>query len=285
MSKTMPNKVHAFIDLDGTMFHGSQAIDGADRLIECLQKWKVPYLFVTNNSTRTPQQIAALMGEMGIQARTEDVLTSAQAAAMFIRDHYTDPFVFMIGEEGLQQALSDCNIRWTNDPLVAEQKQIDVVVQGLDRQFTYKKLEAASIAIRKGAVSIVTNPDVQLPSDKGISPGAGTIAAAIQAASGVEPVCIGKPEAIIMQVALKQLECTASEAIVVGDNLLTDIQAGIRAKCLTALVLTGVTSKSSYASYRESSNDLPDYVFDNLEQVRLLFEQIHENNDTERALE
>ncbi|MBG9736230.1 TIGR01457 family HAD-type hydrolase [Paenibacillus alvei] len=262
---------YALIDLDGTMYHGTSPIEGADKLIETLRSMGIPYLFVTNNSTRTPEEVAVHLQQFGISAVAEDVLTSAQAAASYIKKRHSDRLVFMIGEYGLQRALEDVGISWTERAEEVWGSDVGVVVQGLDRNVTYAKLEAAACAVREGAVSILTNPDVMLPSDRGFSPGAGTIGAAIQSASGVEPVVIGKPSAIIMDEAMKRLGCTAQNAIVIGDNMMTDILAGANAGCRTALTYTGVTTPDNYESFCARAGVKPDMVFHNMEQVRKWF--------------
>lgn len=268
-------RLAALIDLDGTMFHGSQMIEGADELIRSLRAWGVPYLFVTNNSTRTPDQVAELLCSLGISASAEDVLTTSQAAAAYIAEEYPDAFIYMIGEQGLEHALSELNLNWTSNADCIfnkeQEAEVKVVVQGLDREFSYKKLEAASTAIRAGATFVATNPDLMLPSDKGISPGSGTLTAAIEAASGAKPIFIGKPHAIIMKVALQRLGCKAEDAIVIGDNMMTDIMAGAHAGCHTALVLTGVTTNENYALYKEKSGITPDLILNHLEAMKQWF--------------
>lgn len=262
----------ALIDLDGTMFHGSQMIAGADQLITALHELNIPLLFVTNNSTRTPAQVADLLRSMGIPASVDEVVTSSIAVAEYVKEHFNGERVFMIGEQGLKQALNEANIDWTSDPqAVYQDDNIKVVVQGLDRSFSYEKLEAAAIAIRNGAAFVATNPDLMLPSDKGISPGAGTITAAIQAASSYDPVYMGKPHSIIMEVALKRLGISADEAIVIGDNMATDMLAGVNAGCYTALVLTGVTTTSNLAFYIEKTGASPDLICEDLEVMKQWF--------------
>ncbi|WP_028545440.1 TIGR01457 family HAD-type hydrolase [Paenibacillus taiwanensis] len=268
MDVTNRRQLHALIDLDGTMFKGSTRIEGADELIHAMLEWHVPFLFVTNNSSRSPEQVADVLQSMGIPAKAEDVLTSAQAAAHYISSKFTGKSVYMIGELGLRSALAEAGVEWTDQPQDVWQKRIDVVVQGIDRQFSYEKLEAAACAIRGGAAFVATNPDYMLPSDKGFSPGAGTLMAAIQAASGTEPVLIGKPSSIIMKVALERLNCQAEETLVIGDNMMTDMLAGARAGCRTALVLTGVTTSNNLASYKEKSGVSPEIVCPHLHDMK-----------------
>ncbi|RJG24617.1 TIGR01457 family HAD-type hydrolase [Paenibacillus thiaminolyticus] len=267
----MDTKWYACIDLDGTMYHGSTMIEGADALISTLQQLRIPYQFVTNNSSRTPEEVAEMLNGLGINAKSRDVLTSAQAAASYIQKKFQGRRVFMIGERGLEQALTDAGITWTADVKAVWNDEIDIVVQGIDRNMSYAKLEAAAAAVRKGALSILTNPDLMLPSDRGFSPGAGSIGAAIQAASGVEPVVIGKPSRIIMDAALERLGCRAEEAIVIGDNMMTDMLAGQQAGCRTALVLTGITTAANREDYQKRSGVNPDMICDTLEELRLWF--------------
>ncbi|EXX89856.1 HAD family hydrolase [Paenibacillus darwinianus] len=239
------------IDLDGTLYHGDRMIDGADRLIALLRRLGRPYRFVTNNSSATPEAVAARLKRMGIPAVPEDVCTSAQAAAAYIAESKPDAQVFVIGEEGLLKAVSDAG-------LLRVEEQADFVLQGIDRQFTYLKAAQAVRLIQEGARFIMTNPDLLLPSDAGLIPGAGSIGAMLRAASGAEPVVIGKPSAVLMDFALKRLGRRASETIVVGDNLATDIAAGASAGCETALVLTGLTNNANYEALRAAAGVSPD---------------------------
>lgn len=274
----MEIKWYACIDLDGTMYHGSTMIEGADALVSTLQQLRTPYQFVTNNSSRTPEEVADMLNGLGINAKSEEVLTSAQAAASYILKKFPGRRVFMIGERGLEQALTDAGITWTADIEAVWNEEVDIVVQGIDRSVSYAKLEAAAAAVRKGALSILTNPDLMLPSDRGFSPGAGSIGAAIQAASGAEPVVIGKPSRIIMDAALERLGCRAEEAIVIGDNMMTDMLAGHQAGCRTALVLTGITTANNREDYQKRSGVNPDIICDTLEEMRQWFlAQAHHN--------
>lgn len=275
----METEWYACIDLDGTMYHGSTMIEGAGALISTLQQLRIPYQFVTNNSSRTPEEVADMLNGLGINAKCQDVLTSAQAAASYILKKYPGRRVFIIGERGLEQALTDAGVPWTADVEAVWNDEVDIVVQGIDRRLSYAKLETAAAAVRKGALSILTNPDLMLPSDRGFSPGAGSIGAAIQAASGVEPVVIGKPSRIIMDAALERLGCRAEEAIVIGDNMMTDMLAGQQAGCRTALVLTGITTPANYDDYQKRSGVNPDMICDTLEELRQWFLEQAQHNE------
>lgn len=259
---TVPWKA-LLIDLDGTLYHGNRMIQGADSLIKGLEDAAIPYLFVTNNSSRTPGEVAAHLQSMGIPAREEQVCTSAVAAAEYIAGLKPGCSVAPIGEHGLVSALKEAG-------LVIDTQSPDYVVQGIDRSFTYETLTRAARWIARGADYILTNPDLMLPSQDGLMPGAGTISASIQAASGVKPVTIGKPSGIIMKYAIDRLGLDQQDVAVIGDNMLTDISAGAHAGCGTILVLTGVTNKENLESYIISSGVQPDMICETLEDLREL---------------
>ncbi|MHA0855284.1 TIGR01457 family HAD-type hydrolase [Paenibacillus sp. CMAA1364] len=248
------------IDLDGTMYHGRYMIPGADALINHLKTKQIPYLFVTNNSTRTSEDVACLLNEMGIQAEAKDICTSSQATAVYIAQRDPAARVAIVGEDGLRQALIEAGLQIVED-------NPRYVVQGIDRNFTYETLSSAVRWIRDGAKYIVTNPDLLLPSDHGLIPGAGTIAAAIEAGTGVKPVIIGKPSHHLMNYAIDILKLDRTEVTVIGDNMHTDISAGVAAGCSTILVLTGITTKESLASDIRLAGIEPSIVCKDLQEL------------------
>lgn len=249
------------IDLDGTMYHGEIPIDGANLLIQSLREQQWSYRFVTNNSSATPEQVAERLTRMGIAADAADICTSAQATAYYIANNDPEAKVMVIGEHGLRQAL-------TGQALEIVEEQPTVVVQGIDREYTYEKGKRAVQAIRAGAQFIMTNPDLLLPTSDGLIPGAGSIGAMLQAASGKQPVIIGKPSRILIQYALDQLDCDAEDALIIGDNMLTDIRSGQEAGCHTALLYTGITTPDNYSYYREQAECEPTYVYADLHELR-----------------
>jgi 4-nitrophenyl phosphatase len=219
-------------DLDGTIYRGSQAVPGAADFVSRVAEQGIKVLFVTNRSNRTPESVCTQLRGYGISCTIENILTSAQATARHLRSGS----VFFIGEEGLEQALLEAGL--TMDP-----ESPDYVVVGFDRAINYTKIEKASRLIRAGARFIVTNPDKAVNADGGISPGNGAIVAAIATASGVSPIVVGKPERAIIDIALERMGLEPENVILVGDNLETDIKAGISAGISTILILTGVSTR------------------------------------------
>ncbi|GGF63769.1 haloacid dehalogenase [Paenibacillus albidus] len=259
----MDNIKGILIDLDGTLYHGHRMIPGADQLIEGLRRAEIPFLFVTNNSSRTAENVAVHLRGMGIEAKAEEVCTSSLAAARYIAGESPGARVAILGEEGLYKACEDAGLN-----IVTETPEY--VVQGIDRSFTYDSLAKASRWILGGAKFVLTNPDLMLPSDDGVMPGAGTLGAAIEAASGTAPVVIGKPESHLINYATSLLGISSAEAVVVGDNMRTDIAAGVNAGCRTLLVLTGLTTEKNLDHYKSITGISPDYICADLAELKAM---------------
>lgn len=245
------------IDLDGTIYKGVDPIPAGKRFVESLQARKIPFLFVTNNTTRTPETVAArLANEFDIHVGPETVYTATLATIDYMKAHGGKSF-FAIGEGGLIDLLLGAGFVW-------EESNPDYVVVGLDNEVTYEKFVLATMAIQKGATFIGTNPDKNIPTERGLMPGAGALISFVATATQTEPIFIGKPEAVIMEAAVAKLGLAKEEIIMVGDNYLTDIRAGIDNSLDTLLVLTGFTQKEQVADLPIA----PTYVLDSLDDWR-----------------
>lgn len=230
------------IDLDGTMYRGNEVIEHAPFFIKELNKMGIPYLFLTNNSSKTQEQVSKKLNDLGIESKPENVFTTSMATAKYIKDTYPGATCYCIGEEGLFNALERESINVTNS------EQCDVVVIGIDREITYEKIAKACLAVRNGAQFISTNSDHALPTERGFLPGNGAFTSVISVSTGIVPQFIGKPESIIVKQALQVLGTKEEDTILVGDNYNTDIMAGIRAGLDTLMVFTGVTPFEQYHS-------------------------------------
>ena len=226
------------IDLDGTIYRGKEKIPAAKRFIERLQEHDIPFLFVTNNSTQAPIKVVEnLANNFDIHVKEENVYTSALATADYIADLNKDKrSVYVIGEVGLKQAILDKGFHF-------EETNPDYVVVGLDYDVTYHKFELATLAIKRGAKFIGTNADTNLPNECGLVPGAGSVIALVECSTQQKATYIGKPETIIMEKALERLGLPKDEVVMVGDNYMTDIKAGINFGIDTMLVYTGVSTR------------------------------------------
>lgn len=253
------------IDLDGTLYHGERMVPGADELIATLNTRSIPFLFLTNNSSAAPETVALRLNKMGIPARPEQVCTSSMAAAAYMAKRKPEASVAVFGEAGLRGAVSAAGLKeWTD-----ENVHPDYVLQGIDREFSYEKLAQAGRLILAGAEFVLTNPDLLLPSEAGLMPGAGTLGSALQSMTGVQPVVIGKPSSVMMNFAFDLLGAQASQVTVIGDNMMTDIKAGAQSGCRSLLLLTheGVTTPHNLERHKGLADAEPDIIKSNLHEV------------------
>lgn len=247
------------IDLDGTMYRGKEKIEEAVEFVKELAARDIPYLFVTNNSSKTCAQVAEHLLEMGIPATEKHVFTTSIATAKFIAEETQNASVYMIGEEGLKDALE-------KQGFTIKDEDVDYVVVGIDREITYEKLAKACLAVRGGAKFISTNGDIALPTERGLMPGNGSITSVITVSTETTPIFIGKPESIIVDQALEVIGTPREKTVMVGDNYNTDIMAGINANMDTIMVHTGVTSKEQLTTYKKQ----PTFSIDSLSEWKFL---------------
>lgn len=222
------------IDLDGTMYKGIVPIDGAIEWIDMLNEYNIPYLFLTNNSSRTPKQAAAHMNKMGFHVNESKFYTSAMAAVATIKAN--DPMAktaAYIGEQGMYEALIDAGFQ-----LDYHHPQYFFV--GLNRQATYQDYSEAARLIVGGAKLVGTNNDRILLSEKGVNVGNGSIVAMLEYCSGKQAIKIGKPYSPIFDGALKKLGLPKEDVFVVGDNLETDIEGANKAGIKSIFIDSGV---------------------------------------------
>lgn len=243
------------IDLDGTMYRGTERIEAASDFVKRLADKRIPYLFVTNNSSRTPSQVAAKLRAFDIPAAEEQVFTTSQATANYIFEKKQDATVYVIGEDGLKSAILEKGLKESGE-------NAEFVAMGIDRDISYEKLSVACLAVRNGATFISTNGDIAIPTERGLMPGNGSLTSVVSVSTRTKPIFIGKPESIIMDQALKVLGTNKEETLMVGDYYDTDILAGINAGMDTLLVHTGVTTRELLEGY----DIKPTYSVDTLDE-------------------
>ncbi|NPV55625.1 MAG: HAD-IIA family hydrolase [Anaerolineae bacterium] len=247
---TINNIKGMIFDMDGVLWRGEQPFEGLSKLFDRLSGRGIRYAFATNNATSHPDKVRERLLALGIQSPPGSVITSSVALAALLSQKFPGGGpLYIIGEDGIIDILAAKGFYQSNVTPLA-------VIAGLDRAITYEKLATATLLIRSGIPFYGTNPDRTFPSPRGLTPGAGSILAAIQAATDVAPIIAGKPFPAMIAATLSFTCTAASETLVVGDRLDTDIQAGINAGCPTALVLTGVTTQKDLAS----SNTQPDII-------------------------
>ncbi|MEG0381108.1 MAG: TIGR01457 family HAD-type hydrolase [Kurthia sp.] len=243
-------------DLDGTVYRGAMVIPEAKLAIDRLHAKGIKPYFVTNNAKMTQRQIFEKLKQMDIEVELDHIMTSAIATAKYVAKYHAEQSVFMIGEDGLREALLSEGITLVED-------NADVVVQGIDFHITYEIIEKAGYQLQNGAAYIVTNSDVKIPKEKGFVPGNGSIAQLISKVSSVEPTYIGKPEPHVLQSLVDLFDLSKESMVMVGDNYDTDIQAGIRFGIDTIHVNTGVTRTEE----AKSKEQPPSYVLQTLADI------------------
>lgn len=255
------------IDIDGVLKVGERPVEGASDFIDYLNRKGFPFVLVTNNSTRTPEEVSDRLQRMGLKVTPEHILTSALATALYLEHNFSRGHkVYVIGENGLRSALED--IDWE---ILPDHRGAGFVVIGLDRKCTYEKIrEAIRAILMENARFVASNSDRTMPSEDGPMPGAGTIVRAVEYATGVTPVVIGKPNPFIGRIAIEKLGSpTPDELYVIGDRPETDVALARNIGARAVLVLSGVTSP--YALNDLPENLKPDIV---VKSVRGLLESL-----------
>lgn len=223
-------------DLDGTLYRGQDAVPGAVEAIRQAAARGVPTVYVTNNASRSPGDVAAHLTELGFPAREHDVRTSAQAGAAMLAEHVPDgAAVLVVGTDSLADQVRERGLR-----VVPSGDDADAVIQGHSPDTGWRLLAEATAAVRGGAVWVATNVDLTLPTERGTMPGNGSMVGVVRIASGAEPLVAGKPAARLLTEA--QAAASSTRPLVVGDRLDTDIEGAIAAGAPSLLVLTGVST-------------------------------------------
>ncbi|HSC78896.1 MAG TPA: HAD-IIA family hydrolase [Chitinolyticbacter sp.] len=244
-------------DMDGVIYRGKQLIPGANEFVQRLLAEKAPFLFLTNNAEQTPLDLKLKLEYLGIRGLTEDnFITSAMATAMFLKQQKERATAYVVGGGGLINELYNVGFS------ISESRP-DYVVVAKSSSFSFEQLKKAVRFIDAGAKFIGTNPDMIDPVEGGNEPAAGTILAAISAATGKRPYIVGKPNALMMTLATRKLGVHPEEAVMVGDRMDTDIVGGMEAGMTTALVLSGVTTQAMIDDFPYK----PDHVFDHVGQI------------------
>ena len=238
-------------DMDGVLWRGDKPMPGLIEFFAFLREQDIHFILATNNATRTARQYADKLAGHGVTVSEAEILPSCDVVSDYlVTVAKPGTRVFVVGEAALADSLMARGF-------VISQDEAEFVVAGLDRQVTYAKVAQATRLIRNGAKFIGTNPDKTWPSETEITPGAGAILAFIEAAAGVKPFIVAKPEPVMFQQALARLGTRPEETVMIGDRLETDIEGGLRAGLKTILVLSGISTEADV----EQTGIRPDWTF------------------------
>jgi HAD superfamily hydrolase (TIGR01450 family) len=244
------------VDLDGVVYRGAQPVPGVAAVLVARAEAGDEVVYVTNNSMWDRADYVTRLSGMGAPVTPDRIVSSARATALYLRD-LQPPVrrVLVVGGAGMVHELVDVGIevvlsgdaaeRWSANgrDAAAAVGPVDAVVVGLDLEFTYARLACAAEAVRAGARFVATNRDPVYPHEKGLMPGAGSIVAAIEAACGVTPVSIGKPGPLLLQIAARAAGREVTDAVMIGDSLVTDIPAAVAVGARSVLMLTGISTR------------------------------------------
>lgn len=259
---TLQNIKALILDMDGVLWRSNEPIGDLPTIFKTITQRGLKVTLATNNSTRTAVQHLEKVRSFGVELTVSQILSSSMATAALLKeDIAAGGDVYVVGHEGITDALAQEGFRVFQEDDLPENPV--AVVSGIDWGITYQKIANAAMLVRNGVPFYGTNPDKTFPTPNGLMPGAGTILAAIETASGIEPIVAGKPKPYLFQLAMRHMGVTPEETLMVGDRLETDILGGQNAGCFTAQVLSGVST-------REDSERLgikPNIVAENLSVV------------------
>jgi NagD protein len=242
-------------DMDGVLMRGRSLIPGAAEFIQRLRDVGVEYLVLTNNPVYTPGDLSHRLQAMGLNIPPERIFTSAMATARFLQSQRPNGTAYVIGESGLTEAIHHEGYIITDfDP--------EYVVLGETSTYNVSQITKAIRLVVGGSRFIATNPDASGPSEGGIVPACGAMAALIEKASGKAPFFVGKPNPLMMRTALNYLGVHSEDTIMVGDRMDTDIVAGVESGMETILVLTGVTKRDDVERFPFRPTHVVDSVAD-----------------------
>jgi len=257
-------KIRLFLlDLDGTVYLDDLLIPGVREFVLELKKKEIPYIFLTNNSSRSANEYVSKLNNLGIPLSHDNVLTSGQATAIYLAEKKKNASLFVLGTDSLKKELMDYGF------LIEDgSDRVDYVIAAFDTELSYQKLVKACRLLDDGAGFIATNPDLVCPRlDKHYIPDCGSICLLLENATGRQPVFIGKPHTKMIEIIRKKFPVSPDKIAIVGDRLYTDIALGCNAGIMTVCVLSGEStlqdiSKSAYK---------PDIVIDSINILNEIF--------------
>lgn len=232
-------KLYLF-DMDGTLYLGEQLFDFTRELLAQIRRTGGKYLFLTNNSSKSTTDYVRKMERLGIETTEADFMTSAMATAFYLQKHYPGRKLYVCGTQSFKEELRHAGFEVTEDL-----EQVECVVMGFDTELTFKKLEDVCklLCTRKDIPYIASHPDLCCPTEYGSVIDCGSVCIGIKNATGREPVVVGKPQPLMVELAMERAGCTKEETAVLGDRIYTDVMSGLNAGTKGVLVLTGETTR------------------------------------------
>jgi len=237
------------LDMDGVLWKEAEPIGDLASVFAAISTRGFSVTIATNNAMKTVDEYRLKLHGFGVDLEPWQIITSAEATADTLATAFPERGVlFVVGERGLVQALQSRGFEVVTDAKF--DRAYAAVVTGLDRELSYLKLQKAATLVREGAPFYGTNPDPTFPTPAGLVPGAGALLAAIVSASGREPIVIGKPSPLLLEIATGRMGLAPESVLIVGDRLETDVAGGQAFGARTALVLSGVSTREQAGAWR-----------------------------------
>ena len=260
MDKQIIKDIKLFLfDMDGTLYLGDRLYDFTVELLQTIKKNGGRYMFMTNNSSKSVSDYILKLEKLGIKACEEDFITSSQATVFYLKNNHPNAKLYVCGTESLKQELRENGFCVTENT-----EDTECIVMGNDTELTFKKLHDISYMLcTRELPYIATNPDYVCPTEFGSVPDCGSVCDMIFNATGKRPMFIGKPEALMPELAMEMTGYSKKQTAVIGDRIYTDVKSGINAGTVSILVMSGETT---YKILEESS-DKPDLVLEDCGEI------------------
>ena len=248
MDKRILSDVDLFLlDMDGTLYLGDRLFDFTLPFLAAVKNSGKRYLFMTNNSSRSVADYVGKLARLGIKANEEEFVTSSQATARYLGEHYPDARLYVCGTRSLREELERAGLRVTNDP-----DATDCIVMGFDTELTFEKLrDICYLLSTRDLPYIATNPDYVCPTEFGSVPDCGSVCDMVFNATRKRPFVIGKPQPFLPRFAMEKYGVSPRRTAVIGDRIYTDVACGIAAGCVSVLVMSGETDEKILAASKE----------------------------------
>ena len=268
--KTIPDDKQLFIfDMDGTIYLGENVFDCAVSFIRRLRENGKKILFFTNNASNVHEFYLKKLGRMGFEPQPDEIMTSGDVTAEFLRRERSGKKVYLVGTDQLRSEFEESGISLSD----GADENVDIVVTSFDTSLSYRKLERACTYVRRGAEYFSTHPDLNCPTENGFIPDSGAVSAFVTAATGAAPVYLGKPYEPTIDMISAKSGVDRDRMCIFGDRLYTDIALGKNFGVTACLVLSGETSADDVSCAPPQSR--PDFIFQDLgDAEKRIFGQI-----------
>ena len=259
-------------DLDGVVYRGNKTVPYAVESLMSSISAGVRVVFATNNASRTPDEVAAHLHQLGLSVPASHVVTSAQAGALHVSRRFgPGARVLAVGGRGVRLALQDAGLTVVSAQGASAADPVVAVLQGYGADVAWTDLAEVAYAVQAGAVWVATNDDSTLPTERGVAPGNGALVAAVRSAVDVDPVVVGKPFTPLYHLSVRVLGIGLDRTLAIGDRLDTDIRGAEASGIASLFVFGGVHRWADVVGATPTAR--PHYVATDLRSLHAPYDQ------------